>query len=165
MRPPCSAISRTNRLLMYPKRRRARHVHGADARHGVVVVGHLLLDLEVAGRPQTLDDEVGLDRRRGLHGEPGERDDRDPVAFRQARLGELDPVVDREQPRRLLGVVHDGDDDLPEQLQRLVDDVDVTVVERVETAGYQDLRHGSAKRTSVIARRRSPRCGRIASTG
>ena len=96
---------------------------------------------------------------------PGKATTVTPSTIRQARLGELDPVVDREQPGRLLRVVHDGDDDLPEQLQRLIDDVDVTVVERVETAGYQDLRHGCAKRTSVIARRRSPRCGRIASTG
>ena len=96
--------------------------------------------------PQTLDDEVGLDRRGGLHDEPGERDDRDPVAFRQARLGELDPVVEREQPRRLLGVVHARRRRPAEQLQRLVDDVDVTEVERIETAGYQDRRHGCAKR-------------------
>ena len=51
-------------------------------------------------------------------------------------MRELDPFVDREQPRRLRRVVHHRDDDRAEQLQRLVDDVDVAEVERVETAGY-----------------------------
>ena len=77
---------------------------------------------------------------------PGKATTVTAAAVRQARLGELDPVVDREQPRRLLVVVHHGDDDLAEQLDRLLDDVDVAEVDRVETAGYQHLRHGSAKR-------------------
>ena len=50
MRPPCSAISRMNRLLMNP----SAGEHGTYTvrmpGHGVVGVGHLLLDLEVAGR-------------------------------------------------------------------------------------------------------------------
>ena len=49
MRPPCSAISRTNRLLMNPSAGEQGRYTVRMPGHGVVGVRHLLLDLEVAG--------------------------------------------------------------------------------------------------------------------
>ena len=71
--PPYWAISRMKRLLMYTRCRRAGQVHGADAGDGVVRVGHLLLDLEVAAGAQALDDEGGSDLAGGVDGEAAER--------------------------------------------------------------------------------------------
>ena len=65
-----------------------------------------------------------------------------------ARPDQLDALVDGEQPAGLLVVVHDGDGDVAEQLDRLLDDVEVTEVDRVEAPGVE---HG---RTVGMARTR-----------
>ena len=112
----------------------------------MVVVGHLLLDLEVAGRPQTLDDEVGLDRLGGLHDEPGKATTVIPWRSGRLALASSTRSSIANSPDGFAGLCMTATTTCAEQLQRLVDDVDMTVVERIETAGYQDLRHGSAKR-------------------
>ena len=40
-------------------------------------------------------------------------------------------------PGGLLVVVHDGDDDVPEELGRLLDDVEVAEVDRIEASGIE----------------------------
>ena len=61
--PPYWAISRMKRLLMNDQCRLAGQIHRADAADGVVGVGHLLLDLEVAAGAQSLHDEAAATSR------------------------------------------------------------------------------------------------------
>ena len=123
----------------------ARQVDGADPGHGVVGERHLLLDLEVAGVAQALDDEVDAGDARRVDRQPAVGDDVAPAG--QADVGgalvdQADPFVDGEHARRLLVVVHHGDDDVAEQLGRLLDDVEVAEVDRVEAAGIEHRAHG-----------------------
>ena len=53
----------------------------------------------------------------------------------ERRAGQFDTLVDREQARRLGRVVHHRHDDRAEQFERLLDHVDVTEVDRIETPG------------------------------
>ena len=89
------------------------------------------------GVAQALDDEVGTGVGGGLDGEPGELLDVDGRPVGEAGAGEFDALVGCEQSGRLLVVVEHADHDVAEQLHRLVDDVDVAEVERIETAGDQ----------------------------
>ena len=59
---------------------------------------------------------------------------------------QLDTLVGREQAGRLVEVVEHADDDVAEQLHRLLDDVDVPEMERVEAAGDQHRCHVCSKR-------------------
>ena len=120
----------------------ARQEHGPHAGGGVVHVRHLLLDVEVDRVAQALDDEVGAGVGGRLHRQPVELLDLDGRQVGEAGGGELDALVGSEQSGRLLVVVQHADHDVAEQLHRLVDDVDVAEVERIEAAGDQHRCHG-----------------------
>ena len=105
-------------------------------------MGHLLLDLEVSRCPQTLHDEVRSSHRGGLDGQPGECVDPNTREMGSALPCQLHAVGQRDQSTRLVGVVHHRDHHVAEQLDRLGDDVEVPIVERVETARVQDRERG-----------------------
>jgi len=105
-------------------------------------VRHLLFDVEVVRGAQALDDEVGTDFGRGLHGEASERLNPHGRPIDQARLGQRHTIVGREHAGRLVEVDQHAHDDIAEELHRLIDDVDVAEVERIETSGNQHRCHG-----------------------
>jgi hypothetical protein len=109
-------------------------IHGANAGYGVVVVSHLLFDLEVSGRSQTLDYEISSCPVGRLDREAGMRLNCHMVEMGQSRLGHFDSFVDCEEARWLCQIVHYCDNDRPKEFVSLLDDVDVPEVDRVEAA-------------------------------
>ena len=108
----------------------------------MVHVRHLLLDVEVVRVPEALDDGIGADVGRGLHREATECLHPHRRATGEAGFGQRHTIVGREHAGRLVEVDQHPDDDVAEQIHRLIDDVDVAEVERIETAGNQHRCHG-----------------------
>jgi hypothetical protein len=100
-------------------------IHGTNAGYGVVVVSHLLFDLEISGRSQTLNYEIGSRPLGRLNRETGMRLNCHMVEVGQGRLGHFDSLVDCEEAGRLCQIVHYCDNDRPEEFVSLRDHVNV----------------------------------------
>ena len=131
--------------------RTTRQIHGPHAGHRIIGVRHLLFDFEVARSAQSLHNEAhGLD--------PGRVDRQTRVSRNPNRRqmgntspNQFDPVPQIDQTARFLRIVHDGDDDGSEQFDGLLDHVQMSIVERIETARIQGRQTGGGNRRLVHA--------------
>ena len=119
-----------------------RQIDGAHTADCVVGVRHLLLDFEVAAGSQPLDDERGFHLLDSIDGEALECHHLHRRKVRDTGSDHLLALFEREHAAGLARVVHHTDDDLAEQRHRLLDDVDVAQVQRIETSGIENGRHG-----------------------
>src|SRR5262245_12852259 len=120
---------------------------------------HLELVLEVRDGTQPAHDAIRLLALDEVDSEAVERGDAHAVHARRALVDELEALLDREQ-RRLGRVGDDGDDELVEDAEAPLDEVQVSVVHRIEHPGIHGaLAHevprwivGSGCRTSPVYR-------------
>ena len=115
----------------------SRHVHRSDPGHRMVGVRHLLLDVEIGCRTQTLHDEVGSEVTGRVDGQSWVRHHSHGGQVRNTRLRETHSGLEIDDTRWLARIVHGGDHDRTEQFDRLLDDVEMSDVERIETSGIQ----------------------------
>lgn len=119
-----------------------RHVHRSHTRHRMVGVGHLLFDVEITRRAQTLHHEVGAEFARCVDGETRKGRDSRRGQMGDARPDESHPSLEIDDTGRFARIVHRGDHHGTEQFDRLFHDVEVTDVERIETPWIQGGERG-----------------------
>src|SRR3954452_18873222 len=117
-----------------------RHEHRLDAGQAMVHLRHLELVVEVADRPQALDDHLDRVGLAEVDDQPVEAVD-DDVAVLLRRLAEhLGALLEGEHPL-LRGVHADSDDDLVVQVAGAADDVEVAQGDGVEGPGADGASH------------------------
>ena len=144
-----------------PDLRRGRHEEGLDAGQLAVHLGHLELVLEVADRAQALDDHRDVVRPAVVDEQALEAVDDDVGQVGDRLAEQVHALVDGEEAG-LAGVDQHRDDQLVVEAGGPVDDVDVTVGDRVEGSGADGTPHEERpyrSRASPYRRSRRPTRG------
>ncbi len=126
------------------QRRVTGQVDGTHTGSKVIGVRHLLFDLEVAARAEALDDEVDTGITRCIDGEAGKGPDLDhslATKWLDRLVDHRKSFIERKQTARFRRIVHGCDDDVTEQLECLLDNTEVSEMNRVEAARIKDLGH------------------------
>ncbi len=103
----------------------------------MIGVGHLLFDVEVGRGPQTLHDEVGSEFTSRVDGQTWKGLDANGREMGDTDRDEAYARCEVDHPGRLARIVHGSDDHRAEQFDRLLDDVEMADMERIETPRVQ----------------------------